>query len=184
MMRGPFILGVIVTSVMPGNIMIPMRPIAILLLVAALTVAAAPARAQTAQAIEVGAITAFDDGAWQVGFRASPARPDRFGADIYLGTFPEALVHGFVLLLMELDGTYGAPLGKDVTLFPRAGGSLIVGGGGGGSGGAFGYNVGVGILGRVSPTLGVRADYTYHHFMNGDETLSLSSVSIGIAWIH
>lgn len=169
---------------MPGNIMMPMRSIAIVLLVAALTGAPVSARAQTAQAIEVGAITAFDDGAWQVGFRASPARPDRFGADIYLGTFPETLFHGFVLLLMELDGTYGAALSKDVTLFPRAGGSLIVGGGGGGNGGAFGYNVGAGVLGRVSPTLGVRADYTYHRFMSGDATLSLSSVTIGIAWIH
>jgi len=139
-----------------------MRPAVVLPLLAALGVAPSRAAAQTAQSIEFGAITTFDDATVQLGFRAAPARANHTGADIFLATFPDALAHGILLLLMEADATYGVPLGKDLSLFPRAGLTLIAGGGGGGGGAAFGYNFGVGLLGRASPTLGVRIDYTQH----------------------
>lgn len=164
-----------------------MRPAALWLVVAALTV---PVRApaQTAYSIDFGALMAFDDAAIQIGFRATPSVANKAGADILLATFPDALAHGFMLFLLDVDATYGAPLGEQVTLFPRFGGTILAGGGNGGSGGAYGYNLGVGVLGRVSPTLGVRIDYTHHRLVGssggGSGTLPFSSITFGIVWMH
>jgi hypothetical protein len=162
-----------------------LRPAALFLSIAAL---ALPARApaQTAYSIDVGAITAFDDAAIQIGFRAAPSVANKGGADILLATFPDALIHGFMLFVLDVDATYGAPLGEQVTLFPRFGGTILAGGGNGGSGAGYGYNVGVGVLGRASPTLGVRIDYTHHRLVggSGDGTLPFSSITFGIVWMH
>lgn len=150
--------------------------------------AAIPARAaaQTAYSIDFGAITAFDDAAIQIGFRAAPSVANNAGADILLATFPDALIHGFMLFVLDVDATYGAPLGEQVTLFPRFGGTVLAGGGNGGSGAGYGYNVGVGVLGRASPTLGVRIDYTHHRLVGGSGggTLPFSSITFGIVWMH
>lgn len=165
-----------------------MRRVALLLLVVATAVTTARAQAPiagTAYSIDFGAITAFDDATIQLGFRAAPAGPNRTGADILLATFPDALIHGFILFALDVDATYGARLNDHLTLFPRVGGSGIVGGGGGGAGGAYGYNVGVGLLGRATPTLGARVDYTWHKFINGDGgSVPISSVTIGFVWMH
>jgi len=141
---------------------------------------------QTAYSMEFGAITAFDDAAIQIGFRATPAVANKSGADILLATFPDAVIHGVMLFLLDVDATYGAPLGEQVTLFPRFGGTVLAGGGNGGSGGAYGYNFGVGVLGRASPTLGMRIDYTHHRLVggSGSGTLPFSSITIGIVWMH
>ena len=160
-----------------------MRPAALLLVVAAVaTPALAPA--QTAYSIDFGAITAFDDAAVLIGFRAAPALANKAGADISLAIFPEALIHGLLLFVLDADVTYGAPLSEQVTLFPRFGGSIIAGGGGGGGGAAGGYNVGVGVLARASPTLGARIDYTHHRMVGGGGTLPFSSITVGFVWMH
>lgn len=161
-----------------------MRPAA--LLVALATAIPANAAAQTAFSIDFGAITAYDDAAIQIGFRATPSVANKTGADILLATFPDALIHGFMLFLLDVDATYGAPLGEQVTLFPRFGGTLLAGGGNGGGGGAYGYNLGVGVLGRVSTTMGVRIDYTHHRLVggSGSGTLPFSSITFGIVWVH
>jgi len=138
---------------------------------------------QTAYSIDFGAITAFDDAAVQIGFRAAPSVANKAGADILLATFPDALIHGLMLFVLDADVAYGAPLSEQVTLFPRFGGSIIAGGGGGGAGAAYGFNVGVGLLMRASPTLGARIDYTRHEFVGGGGTLPASSISIGFVWM-
>jgi hypothetical protein len=161
-----------------------MRPAALSLVVAA-AVTPALAPAQTAYSIDFGAITAFDDAAVQIGFRAAPALANRAGPDIVLATFPDALIHGFILFVLDADVTYGAPLGQQVTLFPRFGGTILAGGGGGGgAGAAYGYNVGVGLLARASPTFGARIDYTHHRLVGGGGTLPFSSISIGFVWMR
>ncbi len=161
-----------------------MRPVILVLVAAALV--PDRARAQTAYSIDFGAITAFEDAAVQIGFRAAPAVANKAGADILFATFPEALVHGFMLFTLDVDATYGAPLGQQFTLYPRFGGSIIAGGGSGGAGGAYGLNVGIGLLGRATPTLGARIDYTHHRFMGGGggDPLPISSISIGFVWMH
>jgi len=155
-----------------------------LLLVVAAAVIPARASAQTAYSIDFGAITAFEDAAVLIGFRAAPALANKAGADISLAIFPEALIHGLLLFVLDADVTYGAPLSEQVTLFPRFGGSIIAGGGGGGGGAAGGYNIGVGLLARASPTLGARIDYTHHRMVGGGGTLPFSSITIGFVWMH
>ena len=160
-----------------------MRPAATLLLVAGLTLLPDRAPAQTAYSIDFGALTAFDDAAILIGFRGAPAVA-KAGADVFVATFPDALIHGVWLFLLDADVTYGARLGEQVTLFPRAGASVLAGAGGGGAGGAFGYNFGVGLLAHVSPTLGVRIDYGHHRFGDSSSDLPFSTISVGIAWIR
>lgn len=160
-----------------------MRPIATLLLVAGLAALPGRARAQTAYSIDFGALTAFSDATILIGFRGAPAVAQA-GADIFVATFPDALIHGLWLFLLDADVTYGARLGEQVTLFPRFGASVLAGAGGGAAAGVFGYNFGVGLLARVSPTLGVRIDYTHRRFGDTSGTLPFSSISVGIAWIR
>jgi hypothetical protein len=153
------------------------------LLVAGLTLAPGRAPAQTAYSIDFGALTAFTDATILIGFRGAPAAAQA-GADIFVATFPDALVHGFFLFLLDADATYGARLGEQVTLFPRAGASVLAGAGGGGGGAVFGFNFGVGLLARVSPKLGVRIDYAHHRFSESGGTVPFSTISVGIAWIR
>lgn len=49
---------------------------------------------------------------------------------------------------------------------------------------AYGFNVGLGLLGRASPTLGARIDYTHHTFVGGGMMLPVSSLTIGFVWMH
>jgi len=153
----------------------------LLLLVAALTLAPNRARAQTAYSIDFGALTAFSDATILIGFRGAPATAQA-GADIFVATFPDALVQGFFLFLLDADVTYGARLGEGVTLFPRAGASVLAGAGDGSAGGVFGYNVGLGLLAQMSPKLGMRIDYAHHRF--GESDGAFSTISVGIAWIR
>ncbi len=162
-----------------------MRSAAIPLLVTAVVLFPAGAPAQTAYSIDFGAITAFDRAATQIGFRAAPSLANQTGPDILLATFPDALIHGLMLFVLDADATYGARLDEHLTLFPRVGGSVLAGGGGSGGGAAaLGYNVGLGLLGRASTTLGVRIDYTRHWFMGGGETLPTSSLTLGFVWMR
>jgi len=163
-----------------------MRQVVTFLLVAAVVVVPTRAPAQTAYSIDFGAITAFDDAAVQIGFRATPSVANKAGSDILLATFPDALIHGLMLFVLDVDATYGTPLGEQVTLFPRFGGTVLAAGGNGGGGAGYGYNFGVGVLGRASPTLGVRIDYTHHRLVGGSGggTLPFSSITVGIVWMH
>lgn len=139
-----------------------------------------PTLAQTAYSVELGAVTAFDDAAVQIGARVAPGRGAMSGADVALATFPDALAQGLFLGMLDVDFAYGASVaGEKVLLFPRLGASAIfVVEGGGGA--AAGYNLGVGVLFVTSPGLGVRLDYTYRRFAG---YLAFSSVSVGMAWI-
>ncbi|HKC38300.1 MAG TPA: hypothetical protein VKC15_02025, partial [Gemmatimonadales bacterium] len=114
-----------------------MRPAPLFLLIAAAAVVPARAPAQTAYSIDFGAISAFNDATVLVGFRAAPAAAERGGADILLSTFPDALIHGALIFLLDVDATYGVRVSEQVTVFPRFGGSVIAGGGNAGSGGAY-----------------------------------------------
>ena len=72
-----------------------------------------------------------------------------------------------------------------VSMSSRFGGTILAGGGGGGgAGAACGYNVGVGLLARASPTFGARIDYTHHRLAGGGGTLPFSSISIGFVWMR
>ena len=137
-----------------------------------------------AYGIDFGAITAFEDAVIQVGFRAMPSRGGMGGADISVATLPDAIAAGFVVLILDADVTYGTPRGEQpggVIFFPRAGLSVIAGSGGGA---LIGFNVGAGILAKVSPKLGLRLDYIHRRLSEDGELYPLSSVSIGFVFLH
>ena len=56
--------------------------------------------------------------------------------------------------------------------------------GDGGAGAVVGYNAGIGLLQRTSPTTAVRLDYTYRRLAIDRESLPLSSLTIGFVWMH
>ena len=141
-------------------------------------------RAQTSFALEGGVVTAFDEGLFQLGFRASPLVPGRAGADVAFATFPDALINGFFIGMIDLDVTYGVPLGANAGLYPRFGVSGLAGAGEGGGGGVGGVNFGGGIMARPTNGLGIRFDYTYRRFYSDGESQPLSSISVGLVLSH
>jgi len=142
-----------------------------------------------AYGVDFGTVTAFEDAVIQVGFRAAPSRGGVGGLDLSIATFPDAVAAGVVVLILDLDFTFGTPRGEQlgsVIFFPRAGFSVLAAGGvGGGGGGAVaGFNVGAGVLAKVSPRLGLRLDYIHRRLMDDGELYPLSSVSIGFAFLR
>lgn len=149
----------------------------------------APSPSYVAYGVDFGAVTAFDEAVIQVGFRAMPSRGGIGGADISIATLPDAIAAGLVVLLLDADFTYGAPRGDHpggVVFFPRAGLSVLAlsGFSGGGGGAIVGFNVGAGVLARVSPKLGLRLDYIHRRLSEDGELYPLSSVSIGFVFLH
>lgn len=139
--------------------------------------------------VDFGAITAFDEAVIQVGFRAMPSRGGIGGADISIATLPDAIAAGLVILMLDADFTYGTPGGDQpgsVVFFPRAGLSVLAASGfsEGGGGAIAGFNVGAGVLARVSPKLGLRLDYIHRRLSDDGELYPLSSVSIGFVFLH
>jgi hypothetical protein len=151
-----------------------------------LLIAATPCRApaQSALALEFGSVNAFSAATTQVGFRASPGRAERTGVDFAAATFPAAIREGLFLGMFDVDITYGVPVDEQLLLFPRAGPSFLFAVGDGGSGGGFGYNIGGGALLHISPTLGVRIDFTHRRFLGSSESLPVESISVGIVLIR
>jgi hypothetical protein len=157
------------------------RPFALfpfLLLMVPAARAQAPPRAHppVAIAFELGQVIAFEDAEMQVGIRISPPKSGVGGVDAAFATFPAAIADGRVVVMFDVDATFGWPLGgDDVGVFPRGGISALAGGGA-----AVGYNAGIGILARVSPGFGLRLDYTHRRFLTGADTLPFSSVTAGL----
>ena len=123
----------------------------------------------------------------QVGLRVATVRPETVGVDFALATLPVAATYGVLLLGADLDASWTVALSEGVRLMPRVGASSAFGvalGEDGGAGGALGYNVGIGLLQRTSPTTAVRLDYTYRRFGIDRESLALSSLTIGFVWMH
>ena len=111
----------------------------------------------------------------------------RYEAAPHAGEEPAAVHSAFTLLGADLDASWTVALSDGVRLMPRVGASSDFGvalGEDGGAGGALGYNVGIGLLQRTSPTTAVRLDYTYRRFGIERESLALSSLTIGFVWMH
>lgn len=144
--------------------------------------------AQTALAVEAGAVTAFADAVIQIGFRVAPTRGGYGAADVAAATFPDALASGVAFIMFDADVAFGFPAAADAqtVFFPRGGFSVIGGGGGSGGGGGaeVGFNLGIGVLAKISPTLGLRIDYTHRRFLESGETYPLSSITVGIVFLR
>ena len=143
------------------------------------------ARAQRSQSVEMGIITVFEDEAlFLLGYRVTYA-PRGAGVDFSIATWPEGIVNGGLLLLPHLDLTAPIAVGSRAWLLPRAGLSAIIAVGGDGGGGIAGYNIGIGLMGRISERHGLRFDVTYMRPVGDDavEDVGLTTLSIGFAWI-
>src|SRR5881628_3649725 len=120
-----------------------------------------------------------------------PARRDGATADgrvdFALATLPVAAAYGVLVLGADLDASWTVALSDGVRLMPRGGVSSAFGvalDGDGGAGAVVGYNAGIGLLQRTSPTTAVRLDYTYRRLVIDQERLPLSSLTIGFVWMH
>lgn len=119
--------------------------------------------------LEVGSTSAFDESILQLGLRAAPWRGGFSTVDFTFATYPDALADGVLLFLMDLGITHGVPSDSSPIFFlPHAGVSMVTAGrtSGAGSGAAVGYHLGAGLLLHLSSHFGIRADYTYRHFLN------------------
>ena len=123
----------------------------------------------------------------QVGLRVATVRPQTVGVDFALATLPVAAACGVLVLGADLDASWTVALSDGVRLMPRGGVSSAFGvalDGDGGAGAVVGYNAGIGLLQRTSPTTAVRLDYTYRRLVIDQERLPLSSLTIGFVWMH
>jgi len=148
---------------------------------------AARAEAQTAVTWEGGIAILGRDFAGtvpQVGLRVAAIRPNRLNVDFALAVFPTILGEGALLAMPDLDVAYVLPAGEQVLVAPRVGVSALAGVGEGGGGALPGYNVGLGVVARVQPSLAIRVDYTYRRLLVGEESYPLTSLSFGIGWTH
>src|SRR2546428_2275571 len=117
----------------------------------------------------------------------SRPRPQGVGVDFALATLPVAAAYGVLVLGADLDASWTVALRDGVRLMPRGGVSGAFGvalDGDGGAGAVVGYNAGIGLLQRTSPTTAARLDYTYRRLASDQERLPLSSLTIGFVWTH
>ena len=150
----------------------------------ALSLTSSRVHAQKAVSIEAGFITAFEDAVFLVGVRTTAAKAGAAGIDFSLSTLPQAAAEGFFLLMPNLDITMSAPVGPNAWVLPRIGVSALVGIGEGGGGGLFGLNGGIGLLGRLSERTGVRLDLTYMRYFGDGDSLGLTALTFGLAWMR
>lgn len=152
--------------------------------VAVLVAALAPALPAQSGAVgmEGGVLTAFGDHTSQVGVRVTELSP-RGGVDVLFATFPEAFGNGGVPVLLDLDATVPVPVFPGLFIAPRAGVGLVgaVGSSGGGVG-AFSFNVGLGVVGRVAGPVALRCDVTERRFIQ-DVSLPVRSFTVGVMWL-
>lgn len=140
-------------------------------------------RAQSAISAEVGFITAFEEAVFQVGVRWTTVKQGGVGVDFALGTLPEGIAAGVFVVLPNLDMTAAVPVGPRAWLLPRIGVSALVGTGED-LGALPGFNLGVGLLGRIGEKMGARMDVTHQRYLSGGESLGLTTLTFGIAWMQ
>ena len=165
----------------------PMRltTLAVAVTFAALCVGNARAQSKVAVGVEGGALSAFEESVFQLGLRVTPSRGGYGSVDFTFATFPDFLVHGTFVFLMDLGATYGAPRDSSpVYVFPHGGVSMLsaIGLSNGGGGAVVGINFGAGLLVPASPRLGVTVDYTYRRFSGGEAPFS--SITFGLMFMH
>jgi hypothetical protein len=116
--------------------------------------------------------------------RLSPRGSLEFAA----ATFPEAFDDGVVIAIMDFDLSSAFAVGNGVWLAPRLGVSRLLAAGQYGSDATGGYNVGGGLIVRVGPGTGLRADYTFRRFgveqFGFFEGPTASSVSAGFVLLR
>ena len=144
------------------------------------------APAQRAQSFEMGFLTLFEeDVLFLVGYRVTYA-PRGAGVDFSIATWPEGFFDVGLLLLPHLDITAPIAVGSRAWLLPRAGLSAIIGVGGDGGGAIAGYNLGIGLMGRINDRHGLRFDVTHMRLIEQigeDEAVGLTTFTVGFAWI-
>lgn len=141
---------------------------------------AATGAAAQGVAMEGGASLAQGASAFQIGLRATSAKPGGVGLDFALATYPDAISNGAFALLSDLALEYRAPLGDAATASIRVGGSALVASAGGISASAGGINAGTGVILRLGENTGFRIDYTWRLFFGSGGSASLSSLTFGI----
>lgn len=134
-----------------------------------------------AAGMEGGVLTAFGDHTSQVGVRLTELSP-RGGVDVLLATFPEAFGSGGVPVLLDLDATVPVPVFPGLFIAPRAGVGLVGAVGSSGGAGAFSFNVGLGVVGRVAGPVALRCDVTERRFIQ-DVSLPVRSFTVGVTWL-
>lgn len=142
------------------------------------------ARAQSALSIEVGFLTAFEEAVFQVGIRSTSVKAGGVGVDFALATFPEAVIEGVFFLMPNLDLTTAVPVGPRAWLMPRFGVSALVGAGEGGAGAVAGFNLGIGLIGRMGEKMGARMDVTYQRYLGGGSSVGFTALTFGVAWMQ
>jgi hypothetical protein len=158
-------------------------------LVLAIRFVAAPfLLAQSAVTVDVGVTTVSDEyesiSLLETGVRFGSLKSKRVNADVRIATFPKALTAGVIVLATDIDAAYVIPLGKGTVATPRAGLTLVGGVSGEGAGGAYGVNLGLGVVAGLTSPVGIRFDYSRRIFLADGEGLAASSFSIGIVWVH
>lgn len=143
-----------------------------------------PAAGQSALSLEGGALRGSDESIVQTGIRFTTLRPGTAALDLGLATFPQAIAAGFFLGMADLSLGYAAAAGPSTWIVPRAGVSVLAAAGDGGGGAVAGAGLGLGVVTRVGSHVGARLDFVQRYFAGSGESIELSSVSFGIAWIH
>jgi hypothetical protein len=152
---------------------------------AASSVGSVRAQSKVAVGVEGGALSGSGESLFQLGLRAMPSRGGYGSVDFTFATFPDPLLNGTFVFLMDLGATYGAPRDSSpVFVFPHGGVSLLslVGLSSGGGGAEVGIHVGAGLLVLASPRIGVTVDYTYRRL--SDVEVPLSSITFGLMFMH
>ena len=149
----------------------------------------AQAQARRARSVELGLLTQFEesDATMLVGYRTSSLKKG-MGFDFSIGTLPEGWFESLFVALVHFDLTVPVVVGTRSWLLPRAGISGLVVAADEiifdepGFGAAPGFNLGIGLLGRMGERNGLRLDVT-HMLLVGDDDVGVTALTIGYAWI-
>lgn len=141
------------------------------------------ATTQSALAVEVGFLTAFEDAVFQFGIRSTALKPGGVGVDFSLATLPEAIAEGVFFVMPNLDLAWAMPVGSRSWIMPRFGVSALVGAGEG-AGAIPGFNFGIGLLGRMGEKMGARMDVTHQRYLSEGESVGFTALTFGIAWMQ
>lgn len=157
------------------------------LVVAALAItlpAAVPATAQRHVAFEFGSALFYETETVQLGVRFAATEPVKPAFDFAVAVLPEALSAGGLVTLMDLDVAAPQPIGPSVRVAPRLGLTVLLLAGSGGAGASAGFNLGAGLITRVSARSALRLDYTWRRMgldALDENAAVLSSITFGFA---